>query len=49
MSDRYKRVEVCLTDKQCRYLQALNLLKGKNGISEVIRIIVEEYRKNHPI
>lgn len=48
-SDKYKRVEVYLTDKQYRYLQALNLLKGMNGISEVIRNIVEEYRKNHTI
>lgn len=48
-SDKYKRVEILITDKQYRYLQALNLLKGKNGISEMIRTILEEYRNKHRI
>lgn len=44
-----KTLEILLTDKQYRYLEALNLLKNKNGLSEVVRDIIEEYRRNHPI
>lgn len=43
------KVEVTLTDKQYRYLEVLNLLKGKKGLSAVIRDIIDEYRRSNTI
>lgn len=42
-----KRVEVLLTEKQYRYLEIFNLMKGKPGLSASVRNIIEEHRKNH--
>lgn len=44
-----KAVEVLLTEKQYRYLEVVNMMKGKKGISVLIRDIIEEYRRNHEI
>lgn len=43
------RIEVCLSDKDVKYLEALALIKRRKGMSDTIRMIVEEYRKNHRI
>ena len=42
-------VMVLLTDKQVRYLEVLAMLKKKKGLSDTIRMIVEEYRKRNEI
>lgn len=42
-------VDVLLTDKQVRYLEVLALLKNKKGLSDTIRMIIEDYRKNNTI
>lgn len=53
MSDKrgmYKKeAKVLLTEKQYRYLEVLALLKNKRGLSDTIRMIIEEYRKNNQI
>lgn len=53
MSDKrgmYKKeVTVLLTEKQYRYLEVLALLKNKRGLSDTIRMIIEDYRKNNRI
>lgn len=46
---KLRRVEVCVTEKQYRYLQVLCLLKNKRGLSEVVREIIEQYRNSHKI
>ena len=43
------KVEVLLTDKEVRYLEALALLKKKKGLSDTIRMIIKEHRRNNEI
>lgn len=44
-----KEAKVLLTEKQYRYLEVLALLKGKRGMSDTIRMIIEDYKKNNRI
>ena len=49
-SGKYKKeIRVLVTEKQYRYLEVLALLKGKKGMSDTIRMIIEDYKKNNRI